>query len=435
MRDAESGYYSAAVIDVDGNSIEAVYRPGNSVRAVKSKVKGPAMALLKTGSVVSKASKVNSVKPESVVSYRSAAKSEAKSRVSKAPTMVERETQYSGPTNVMQTKEQQPKKTDDGTKAAKTIVGTLLGAAAGAAIAYSMVKGDSQSSESDPSQHRSLARELLHLAASQTSAAAQPPAQEQAYRAIEGGPARSYYSEQDGRSTVSRSVASKNPRASTVYEGGSKYFTPAESVYLDESGRRASSGSVYSTREVQLPLRAIEYPPPLDRSNTFPCNPSTIVSSFADKPRHMDQESVYSSSTIKGSSKSKSHAGSHVSSSSRRSGATKSTVSARLVPLPESVEPTSTVFFDADETESSYITPDDSVSQVGSGGRPSYLHHSSRSHGSRRSKFDEPVKPSDSVSQVSSNMSHSSHRTVRAHGSGASMAASRVGNRRGSQVC
>lgn len=38
-----SGYHSAAVLDLDGNSIEAVYRPGGSV--VASEAEGPTMAM------------------------------------------------------------------------------------------------------------------------------------------------------------------------------------------------------------------------------------------------------------------------------------------------------------------------------------------------------------------------------------------------------
>ena len=157
-RDSQTGYFSAAVIDFDGNSIEAVYRPASSGASVVSAASGPTMALLEnkdSRSVVSKVSskastvKAESLRAESIAPPRSEAHSRA---VSKAPTAIER----SAPTVVsraqsqapsqqqygLQTPPQTPPKADDGSKAAKTIVGTLIGAAAGAAIAYAMVKGE-----------------------------------------------------------------------------------------------------------------------------------------------------------------------------------------------------------------------------------------------------------------------------------------------------
>ncbi|KAF7123050.1 hypothetical protein CNMCM5793_001226 [Aspergillus hiratsukae] len=470
-RDPDSGYYSAAVIDFDGNSIEAVYRPGMS--AAKSQVSAPAIGLLENGSVVSRAStKVSSVKPQNVAP---SARSEAKSYVSRAatgvergapsertaPTIVARESQQaSSPTYIVHHTTHTTQKKDDST--AKTIVGTLIGAAAGAAIAYAMTKSDSNSSEVTPPPQYTP-RDFPQLTPpSQAPSVAQ---EHQGYRAIEAPPARSTFSRSDLRPTPTRSVSSKNPRASTIYED-TEFIHPRGgngSVYLDENGRRASDGSIYSVGDI--PLRAIEYPPPT-RSTTYPCNPSTLISSFPDKSRVMDKESVYSSSTVKPSkasyqdhhssrhsshqSAARSTAGSMASSArtarqvplpegsvtsfaSYRSGA-KSGVSARDVPLPESV---------VDDFEiQTNITPDDSISQVDFSRRSSYSHQSHRpkapSHVSKRSsKFDEPVRPSDSVSQVSSNVSKVSQRTIKANGSiagGASRAASKVSSRRSSQA-
>ncbi|EDP53133.1 hypothetical protein KXX16_005307 [Aspergillus fumigatus] len=476
-RDTESGYYSAAVIDFDGNSIEAVYRPG--ISAAKSEVSASPIGLLENGSVVSRAStKVSSVKPQSIAP---SVRSEAKSCVSRATTAVERvaPSERTAPTIISREVQQAPsptyivnhtthttQKKDDST--AKTIVGSLIGAAAGAAIAYALTKSESQSQSSEatpPPQY--TPRDFPQLASpSQAPSLAQ---EHQDYRAIDAPPARSTFSRSDARSTLTRSVSSKNPRASTIYEGTE--FVPPRgengSVYLDESGRRASDGSVYTVRDI--PLRAIEYPPPA-RSTTYPCNPSTLISSFPDKSRFNDKESVYSASTAKPSkanhqdhhssrhsshqSAARSMAGSTASSArtarqvplpegsvtsyaSYRSGA-KSGVSAREIPLPQSV---------VDDFEiQTNITPDDSISQVDFSRRSSYSHQSHRSkapsHASKRSsKFDEPVQPSDSVSQVSTNVSKTSQRTIKANGSiagGASKAPSKapttVSSRRGSQV-
>lgn len=474
-RDAISGYYSAAVIDLDGNSVEAVYRPGASV--VASEAGGPTIALLENGSVVSKSSRATSVKAESVAPPRSEAKSRAVSRaptavskaptaISKAPTAVSHRSQGLPPSYTTQTVQ----KPDDGSKVAKTIIGTLIGAAAGAAVAYAMVKGDSQSTTQEPKEapqytvpeshqlmappsHVSSRKEEQYLMGTPSHVSSQQPV-----RAIEAPPTRSIYTSASGpRSTVTRSAFSKNPRASTIYE-------PTE--FYDDRGRRASDGSVFSIPE-DIPLRAIEYPPPSHGSQQrHPCSPSTFISSYAaDKPR---SGSVHTASTIKGSQHSlqrrhshddrdkySSHSSSHsvksqskgldaasIASSARSarniplpagSNATyysasahpnqgnKSHISAREVPLPDSV---------IDVDVNSHVTPDDSISQVGSRTRSHHSHRSSHSKASKhssRSKMDEPIKPADSVSQVS----RASQRTVKA---GGSKAPSHSGSRRGSQV-
>ncbi|KAJ5613521.1 hypothetical protein N7528_007175 [Penicillium herquei] len=507
-RDSVLGHFSAAVMDFDGNSIEAVYRSGGTV--VASEAGGPTIALLENGSVVSKASsrastviskattvtKVSSVRTESIAPPRSEAKSRAVSRAPTtyeraAPSMVSRAAPAPAPVPIpapapvpTYTVVQNIQAPDDGSKVAKTIVGTLIGAAAGAAIAYAMVKGDSQSSSdgatnNPPPQYTTPQyvpeHHQLMGPPSQVSRQSEGQHQEyqdyQQYRALEAPPPRSVYTSASGpRSVMSRSVSSKNPRASTIYEG---------TEYVDEHGRRASDSM--SILE-DVPLRAIEYPPSMNGWRDH-CNPSTFISSYAaDKPR---AGSVHSShaSTIKASQAGNSTASrrySHddrdtysthsqsnpnaiyraapsqvslksvkekddtrsIASSTRSarniplpagtsasyysaapSAAGKSYLSAREVPLPESV---------IDLDVRSNVTPDDSISQVGSrSGRSTHSHASKHSKASRhtsRSKYDEPVRPADSVSQVS----RASQHTVKA-GSG-SKAPSKVGSRRGSEV-
>lgn len=527
MRDPGSGYYSAAVIDSDGNSIEAVYRPSSS--SARSEATGPDIPLLESGSVVSKASsRASSAKPESIAPPRS----EARSSVSKATTAVERAapSEYSvppsekpapsvttrevhqpvsSPTYVMNhtTHTTQTQKSDDGNPTAKTIVGSLIGAAAGAALAYAWTSsGDSESPSSEstaPPQHSPHEWAALPSPGSQAPSQAQEP-QQGFFRAIEAAPAKSTYSQSEFRPTLTRSVTSKNPRASTIYEG-TEYAPPKSQVgstYTDENGRRASDGSVYSGLR-DLPLRAIEYAPSArSGSQHGNSNAPSLISSFVDQSRAMndDNRSVYSSSTAKPSkanyqddrssyyapsnhsSASKSKAGGSTASSNRtarniplpegsiasftsyRSGA-KSGVSARDVPLPESVAsyrsgakshvsardvplpqgsvasfatyrsgaksgisardvplPESVVGVDVN----THVTPDDSISQIDVGGddsrKSSYSAHRSKTGGGSRvskpaSKLDEPVRPSDSVSQISSH-SKSSQRTVKASGQG-----------------
>ncbi|KAJ6115074.1 hypothetical protein N7486_000852 [Penicillium sp. IBT 16267x] len=468
-RDSQSAYFSAAVIDLDGNSIEAMYRSGASV--VASEAGGPTIALLENGSVVSKVSKssrATSVRSESIAPPKSEAKSRAVSRAptSVAPTAYERE--RSAPTTVsraqpapqsytVHTVQTVQKPVDDGSKVAKTIVGTLIGAAAGAAIAYAMVMGDSQSSSdentSKSSPHYTPEHHQLMGPPSQVS-----QSEEQRYRALEAPPPRSVYTAASApRSTLSRSHTSKNPRASTIYEG---------TEFFDDHGRRASDGSVFSIPE-DAPLRAIEYPASMNGWRDE-YSPSTLISSYAaDKPR---AGSVHSVSTVKASQANSQRRHSHDdrdaysthsngskvyraasthSNNSHHYSTTKSvedkdgagsiasaTRSARNVPLPAGSDatyysaapshqgkshvsarhvllPESVLDVDVD----SHVSPNDSISQIGSrSARSSHSHHSKHSKTSKhssKSNFEDVVKPADSVSQAS----RASQRTIKAEGS------------------
>ncbi|KAL4987044.1 hypothetical protein BDW68DRAFT_115198 [Aspergillus falconensis] len=458
-RDSQSGYFSAAVMDMDGNSIEAVYRPDTDTRSssgsstvsgstlARSAVSKPALALLENGSVVSKASSV---------------KSNSKSHASRAITAVDRGAPSERGGSVVSSREVQQappqtyvvhthttQKSDDG-KAAKTIVGTLIGAAAGAAIAYAMSKGDSEPSPATTSlpPPQFVPQEFRQLPSHETSPASSQFQDYQGYRAIEAPPPRSIYSTADSRPPLTRSVTSKNPWASTVYDG-TEFGTRGQkgSLYYDEGGRRASEGSIYNQSEI--PLRAIEYPS-APESQQYPADVSTLISSFREKSRISEKGSVYSTSTIRASKSHHSHQqSSHHSISKSHTGSTaSSTRTARQIPLPEGSTISYASYRSAAKSTAPYddvdvdthVTPDDSISQAGDSSKRSShshrSHHSHKSHASKRSsKFDEPVRPSDSVSQVSS---HASRRTVKASGSiagGGSKAGSKISSsRRGSQV-
>jgi hypothetical protein len=509
LRDPKSGYYSAAVIDFDRNSIEAVYRPESYSASNRSQAAGPSLKVLKNGSM---ASRSRSVKAESVVPPRSEAKNPSKSAAA-APIESAAPAPAPAPSMAppMQPIYQIQTKPDDGTKTAKAIVGTLLGAAAGAAVAYAMVKGESQSSApamfASPVSAATTAPPYSQQQQQQPSAPIPVPTRAQEpphYRAIDGPAANSVFS------LYSRSAPSKNARAETLYEDNNYY--PLETVYSNESAgiRRSSSGSIYGTRD--LPIRAIEYAPKT-RSRTFPYHPS-FISSFADKSRKIDEETEFSESTAKPakpshsssrashanhSSHTTSHASPHASShsshaththhgthsshhssrcshhSSHHSRGTqrtsiresksqtdgsshfniplpdgsmatftaysnhpKSVRSPRYIPLPESVTNASTIFLDNVDVDTQ-VTPDDSISQAGGEGRssPGRSRNSHRSNHSKitshlskhSSKFDEPVKPSDSISQVSTNLSRSSDQTMKASGNGGSKARSKTSSR------
>ena len=502
LRDAEQSYYSAAVIDFDGNSIEAVHRPGSS--RSKMRAGDRALTAIENGSVVSKASSVKSrstvrgnstpseigsfVKAPSSVGHRSIHDFDTQSQTKPTISPMPAATQLQVP----------PK--DNGLTGAKAVVGTLIGAAAGAAAAYAMFKSESQS-EAPPKY-------------SEASPTAPSTAQSQGmpeYRAIEAAPMSDY----------ARSTLSKNPKASTIFEGleqasrilgGAAQSMRGGSIvdepqhYPEPRRHSTATGSIVydAGSEMNLPIRAIEGIPDgmSEYNRMYPCTPSTFISSFVDKPRRRESDgaSVYSASTVKpskrppssrhsqsarsvvtisdigsyhshrsrdatptqsvvysstqsarnvplpssvnGSTTSRRHSiapSSHHSSTSRRSrrddaseygpppssfSAAQSiksyrSASAHDIPLPASVmDGTSTIYFDEVD-----FNPGDNASRASRKSKATTATHrssrqrsqsrSSTGRSRRSSKFDEPVMPSDSVSQVSTNVSKRSHRSRR----------------------
>ena len=125
IRDPESGYYSAAVLDFDNNSIEVRHREG--AKAEPSR--------LVTGDADNK----------SVLSWQ---KDVAKSTASNSPVAKSASSQviinnFTVPNVIVSQPISESKpKSDMSTKA---LIGTLLGAAAGAAVAYAMTKAEDES--------------------------------------------------------------------------------------------------------------------------------------------------------------------------------------------------------------------------------------------------------------------------------------------------
>lgn len=137
----DSGYYSAAIIDFDGNSIEAVFRPSNSddkENDVKSTVSSKAMTKA-VSEVRSQASRAPPSVVESCIS-RSALPNEAPTPARKTPgDMVEGIVSVANVArNLVQSvngsQPSQPHPTGNGD--GNVIFGTLLGVAAGAALHY-----------------------------------------------------------------------------------------------------------------------------------------------------------------------------------------------------------------------------------------------------------------------------------------------------------
>lgn len=583
LRDPDSGYYSAAIIDSNGNSVEAVYRPGHSsaMSAVSSSVDS-------TVSITTKSSSRASSRTQTTVPSRS----EARSHTSRASTKVERpppseksrdlrepresreyresrdpresrgprdsresrepresqgpresreprdsresresreprETRdpresrgsresaassnsrrgsstaqaqaqaYAAQQREKQQREQQQREReqreqqqrereqreqDGSSRAAKTLVGSLIGAAAGAALAYAW--SGSPSSEDTPTQPTQPTQPAQPAQPTQSGQSAQQPPRERTYqqapssrsssqtaqtlpiRTIEAG--GSYFPPKQPdppRPGLTRSVTSKNPRASTIYEG-SEYGGKSETsrTYLDDSGRRASDGgAAFSLPDLaNLPLRAIEYPPPTyskanEPSRGMDNDKRSMYSTSTARPSNASYQYQYqddrdrsayalspANNTNTNNNKYKPNSTASrtprniplpdsIASSYRTSGSgtnTGSYTSARGAPLTEGSLasfrsnsavpiPESVVNVDVDTD----VTPDDSVSQISSNvhrSKPRQMPAPVRSGVSaaalskKSGRFEEPVRPDDSVSQVSCN----SRSTARAGGGG-----------------
>ena len=131
MRDQHTGYYSAAIVDFDNNSIEATYREQEQEMPVKAE----------------------SVSDDKrVLAWQ---KDVAKSTVGLEPDVTKNAARIiinnvTAPTVTVSRSTAQIK--DDGDMSAKAIIGTLLGAAAGAAVAYAMTKGEAENLRSPITQ-------------------------------------------------------------------------------------------------------------------------------------------------------------------------------------------------------------------------------------------------------------------------------------------
>lgn len=202
-RCAENGHFNAAVLDFDGNSIEVVCRDGPDV-------KDDGTVITHSRVIKWQRSVLGSYRDDkSVMSSRAPAPkfaapempAKAESVVSKAPSVAR---SISAPTVVLAS--QPPATTSSGDSGAKTLIGTLLGAAAGAAVAYAMVSSerDSAKKESEFSAYM-VAKDTVraavgHIAQAssqpqpadpQPAAQTAPPAPQSVHRNID---AQSYHS-------------------------------------------------------------------------------------------------------------------------------------------------------------------------------------------------------------------------------------------------
>lgn len=383
IRDVKLRYYSAVVLDADGNRVEAVYCPGDT--SGYSEVSGTASDIsVDDRSFVSKAySRASSTRPETTVSK---SRSDAKSYASRATTAVDRgsSSRSQAPSKSQSQAQTAMKKPDEASSsyspAARTIVGSLIGAAAGAAIAYAWTSnGKSQNEEQ----------------------------------------------QQEEPSRMPASAAPAKSQSRSRQEG--------QPILDDGISEKMSDMTIDANNDRDLPVRALEYSPSMWGKQTQQTQQQAPQNDFDDDDQSATSSAVRSylekQQPSKGNNSSSSGRmrtlpeGSVASFSSYRTGASKSkpksSVSARQVPLPESV-----VGVDVDTN----VTPDDSISQVPVNDYDEESTYSRRtssksktgggsrsrvSSSKKSSTFDEPVRPGDSVSQVSCN-SRATERTAKA---------------------
>lgn len=266
-RTEESGHFNAAVLDFDGNSIEVVFRDEPDVRddgtvVEHSRVitwqRSVAESVRDDRSVVSSRS-ARSISKQALVPAPTKAPSlvSAASTFSKAASMVR---SASAPVTVPQITVEQTtttKVTAGGDGAAKKIIGTLLGAAAGAAVAYAMVKSeeDSAKKEAEFAAYMDAKARAAEVAAQAHNSQQQPRLSMQDPQPIYDAPSRSVH-----RNIETESQYSSPPPTRSMYV--QRAIEPAPQSYHEGPVQRYHPSSYTSIPPTQMvERRAIEYNP------------------------------------------------------------------------------------------------------------------------------------------------------------------------------
>lgn len=152
-RSDEDGHFNAAILDLDGNSVEVVFKNGPDTREDGSVI-GHSRVIKWQRSVHESyesyrddASAISSRTSASRLAPTEAAK--AASVVSKAPTDASRGASIARSVSEPVAVPKAAATSESGDGAAKQFIGTLLGAAAGAAVAYAMVRSEQNSAKKE----------------------------------------------------------------------------------------------------------------------------------------------------------------------------------------------------------------------------------------------------------------------------------------------
>lgn len=383
MRDQETGYYSAAVLDFDDNSIEVMHREKKVDDSGTASGDPSEHRVLRWQKEVARSAVGSDVKPE---------KSVARVVINNVTTPTA-EVSYSLP---------EPKSGSE--MSARALVGTLLGAAAGAAVAYAMTKGEEESQKASASipvlyQAIEAARPLLARSATE--------------------PVRSYAPSNISNDSRTGPRELEYPRSSVSRASqGTQSHAPSD--------RRAAPLAI--TSPLRTSTLVDTFVPP---SEVVHFRPHSLVRNNTDSIAH---HSSGSRVTIAGPRRSDSH--SRVSSAKtitqlnlaqlQPPSVVTEVKAARGVPLPES-KATSTASSRAPSLRRQVldggrendvksvlgsVAPNDSISQAGSKRSKRSRKSSSRSSSHRSGKSREPRKHKESDGE-----SHASEKTVRAEGS------------------
>ena len=278
VRDS-SGYYSSAVIDFDGNSIEAVYRPSFSDD--------------KENDSKSDISRMSSVKAPSTVARSTVSRAPSALSVAAAPPA---QTSTSGGVIdnlfaevrnaadvarnlVGQVRQQNPQSTQDssGNNSSGVMIGTLLGVAAGAALHYAFSNNNNGGDNGNAGDQGNNAKDVnVDNAGTNSNEQTRPPG---APRSMTDPPPRSEYSSYS---------QTRQPRAIEAPPSSfhPKMITMHENDTSSDQGsavrpRRSSSVTGYSTASKRTSTRMIEAAPP--SSYKAPSALTTISSRHADR--------------------------------------------------------------------------------------------------------------------------------------------------------
>jgi hypothetical protein len=241
VRDS-SGYYSAAVIDFDGNSIEAVHRPTfsddkeNDVKSIVSNAKSTATARSGAKTTVSRAAptEIRSTASRAATPTGPLTPSQAKPSGDVIENFMAEARNAANIAREVVERARPSMNTTSSGGSGDTIMGTLLGVAAGAALTYAFTNRNSNSDDSNPPRPSAAARSTTEPA----------PIQYQTYRVIEAAP--SYYS------SSPRSITLEDHETASTVIPAKSHHTRRNSGSLISASKPSQSGR----------LRMIEAPPP-----------------------------------------------------------------------------------------------------------------------------------------------------------------------------
>ncbi|KAF2466753.1 uncharacterized protein BDR25DRAFT_293153 [Lindgomyces ingoldianus] len=383
IRNEDTGHFNAAVLDLDGNSVEVVFRSEPDVRddgtvvehsRVLTWQKSVTQSIRDDRSVVS-ARTTHSTSKQALLPATTAALSKAPTVVSKTASMAR---SVSAPVSIPQVTGPASTSTSSGDNAAKKIIGTLLGAAAGAAVAYAMCKSEEDSARQENEFNAFQAAKAQQDAMmAQVQAAPQHKLSMQDPQPIYETPPKS----------VHRNISDTD----------SHYSAPTHSMYAQraiEAAPRSYHSPTYTsvapTRVAQMEreMQAIEYVPAASVA------PSQTQSSHTHASKH--------SSTSKHTSKSRSRAPSPPPSTTKSGSIVGSILGRDTYSSASKKDQDNLEISDLNDTDT--VAPSDSISQIGSPRRSHRSHKSSTSKSGASS-----VSKHSSSSKHSKSSKHSSH--------------------------